>query len=74
MYLYLRADLGTETLPAALVQRAGRLTEVMQLTLTPARQLARADVSVVIDKLGRDGFYLQMPPQGHIQAFLYEGD
>lgn len=74
MYLYLRADLKPEILPPALLQKLGRLIEVMQLDLATRERLARVDIKLVIEKLASDGFYLQMPPQGQIQAFLYEGD
>ena len=74
MYLYLRADLAPDSLPEALLQRTGRLVEVMALKLSAERKLARADVEAVIAQLTSNGFYLQMPPQGQIRAMLYEGD
>lgn len=74
MYLYLRADLAPDSLPEALLQRTGRLHEVMQLQLHAGRRLARVDVQAVITQLQSGGFYLQMPPQGQIRAMLYEGD
>lgn len=73
MYLYLRADLQPEQLPEALRQRAGRLTQVMQLELG-TRRLARVDVDKVMEKIAADGYYLQMPPNGVIKAYTYEGD
>ena len=74
MYLYLRAGLAPETLPEPLLMRTGRLTEVMQLELTPERKLARVDVNRVIEQLAGPGFFLQMPPAGHIQVVLNEGE
>lgn len=74
MYLYLRAGLAPETLPEPLLVRTGRLTEVMQIELSPQRRLARVDVNRVIEQLAGPGFYLQMPPNGQIQAQLNEGE
>ena len=74
MYLYLRPDMKPEQLPEALRQRTGRLTQVMELDLGSGRKLARVDRERVIEKLGDPGYYLQMPPQGHLKAHLYEGD
>lgn len=74
MYLYLRADLDPKTLPEALVQRAGRLTEVMRLELRPERRLARVDVGRVIAQLASAGYFLQLPPNGQLEAHLYFGD
>ena len=74
MYLYVRADLKTETLPEPLLKRAGKLTQVMTLTLSSKRKLARVDVTQVLQKLAEVGYYLQMPPDGHLKAHLYFGD
>ena len=74
MYLYLRADLCSEDVPEALRQRTGRLTEVMRLQLDPARRLARVDVQQVIAQLRTQGWFLQMPPQGQVQAWLHDAD
>lgn len=74
MYLYLRSDLKPEVLPEPLLKRIGKLTQVMSLSLTPERKLARVDVTQVRQKLAEAGYYLQMPPGGHIKAHLYFGD
>jgi hypothetical protein len=74
MYLYVRANVKPESLPVGLLARAGRLTPVMNLTLNPGRKLARVDVSKVIEKVAGQGYYLQMPPEGRIEAPLYSGD
>jgi uncharacterized protein YcgL (UPF0745 family) len=74
MYLYLRSGFAPESLPQALRARLGALTEVMQLTLSPERPLARADVSAVIERLRDVGYYLQLPPAAGINAHLYFGD
>ena len=74
LYLYLRAGLATESLPAPLLARTGRLTQVMRLGLTPTRKLARVDVKNVMERLVAEGFYLQLPPQGLVAAFLNDAD
>lgn len=74
MYLYLRAGLKPDALPEALLKLTGRLTPVMPLQLSPERKLARVDVSKVIEQLVSEGYYLQMPPKGHLDPHLYFGD
>ena len=74
MYLYLRAGFKPEDLPPPLLQRTGRLTQVMQLELTPGRKLARVDATRVAEQLRDPGYYLQLPPDGHINGHLYFGD
>lgn len=74
MYLYLRADLQPEDLPEGLRRITGRLTQVMALQLTPERRLARVEAAAVLEKLAAVGYYLQMPPEGHLKAHLYFGD
>jgi uncharacterized protein YcgL (UPF0745 family) len=73
MYLYLRADLQPETLPEPLLGRMGRLSKVMELSLTPDRKLARVDVLRVIEQLSGPGFFVQMPPNGQVQAKITYG-
>lgn len=74
MYIYLRDDLSEDDIPEALRQRTGQLEEVMQLELTTQRKLARVEVTDVMRRLRSDGVYLQMPPDGRINAALHFGD
>ncbi len=74
MYLYVRAGMDTGALPPALLKQVGELTEVMELSLSPESKLARAKVTLVLEKLATDGFYLQMPPSALINAHLHFGD
>ena len=74
MYLYVRADLDPATLPEPLQRQAGRLTEVMRLSLGSGRRLARADVATVVARLHESGWYLQLPPEGRVRAHLHFGD
>ena len=66
MYLYLVQDADGEgdigRLPEELLRHTGKLEEVITLSLTPARRLARVDVNEVIAALRDKGYYLQMPP------------
>lgn len=74
MYIYLRQDFPEEEIPETLRSRLGRLTEVMQLELTPSRKLARVDVAEVMSTLQQEGFFLQMPPAGQLNTRLHFGD
>lgn len=74
MYVYLRADLKAEALPPELLQRLGRLTPVMRLTLDAQKRLARVDAATVIERLRNTGWYLQMPPRDRVDAHLHFGD
>ena len=74
MYLYLRADLKPEDLPEGLNKLTGKLVHVMDLPLTPERKLSRVDVTQVMERLAQNGYYLQMPPDGHLKAHLHFGD
>lgn len=73
MYLYLRSDLPTTDLPPPLLAKVGRLTPVMNLELSPARRLARVDVLRVIEAIGSSGYFLQLPPNGAVNARLNFG-
>lgn len=72
MYLYVSERTKAEDLPAQLLDLTGRLSQVMELELTPERKLARADVVQVMEKLVEPGYYLQMPPK--VQGHLHDGD
>lgn len=74
MYLYVRSDLKLDSLPEPLIKHVGKLTQVMTLSLSPERKLARVDVTQVLQKLAEAGYYLQMPPDGHIKGHLHFGD
>lgn len=74
MYLYARPELDIQTLPAELRKRMGTLTEVMRLDLQPERRLARVDVLSVIQRLADPGWFLQLPPDGHMHGHLHFGD
>lgn len=77
MYLYLRAGLqpeDAEVVPAELLQRTGKLTEVMQLELHAQRRLARVSVEAVMQALEGQGWFLQMPPPEALKAAITWGE
>ncbi len=61
-YLYLAARDDFARLPDPLRAQLGALQFVLEVALTPERQLAREDVAVVRANLGARGFHLQLPP------------
>jgi hypothetical protein len=70
-YVYLRQRDAFALLPAALAGSLGMLEFVLELTLTPQRTLARADVRVVLANLEQAGFHLQFPPDDPVAARGY---
>lgn len=74
MYIYLRDDLSVEDLPEPLRKRTGQLQECMQLELHAERKLARVDIAEVMQQLRAQGFFLQLPPGGLLDAHLHFGD
>jgi len=74
LYLYLREDVAPDSLPEALLRQTGRLSEAMRLDLHEGRRLARVDVTRVIAALSERGFFLQLPPKGHMHGHLQDGD
>ena len=73
-YLYVRDDVAVDTLPPALLQHLGALQQVMTLDLAQRSQLARADIDTVKQRLLEQGYYLQLPPEGRVDAHLHRGD
>ena len=62
MYLFVAEQQALEDLPEALMTQFGKAELVMNLELTPDRQLAQADSKRVIQCLEDQGYYLQLPP------------
>ena len=61
-YLYMPATAEFEDLPEVLRKQFGAPIYVMDLVLTPARELAQVDVLQVMQAMTEDGFFLQFPP------------
>jgi len=72
MYLYLAGEDAFDTVPQPLLESFGEPILVIELELSPERQLAREDVNQVMANLGDRGFHLQMPPR--LQPELYHGN
>ncbi len=62
LYLYVPAEGDFSSVPGELMATFGEPELVMQLELTPDRQLVRATGREVIEALQSRGFYLQTPP------------
>ena len=62
MYLYVLKQERLQKVPASLLDMFGKEQHVMDLLLTPERQLARAEADKVINDIETRGFYLQTPP------------
>ncbi len=73
MYLYTHESKTINDLPDELINLVKDLTHIMDLELTPARKLAREDITIVMDNLENKGFHLQMPANALIPD-LYRGD
>ncbi|MES9976145.1 YcgL domain-containing protein [Candidatus Thiodiazotropha sp. LNASS1] len=72
MYLYIAREDDFSCVPEALLQRFGKPVQVMEITLTEQRTLAREDIRLVMANLLSQGFHLQMPPKMDVD--LYVGD
>lgn len=73
MYLYTHESKTINDLPDELINLVKGLTHIMDLELTPARKLAREDITIVMNNLEEKGFHLQMPANA-ITPELYQGD
>jgi hypothetical protein len=65
-YLYLSSPTILERLPESLRRSFGRPELVLELVLTPQRQLARESAGQVLESLLARGFHLQLPPQPQV--------
>lgn len=61
-FVYLRERDAFGLLPEVLRAQFGELRFVLEVTLTPERQLAREDAAVVRANLAGQGFHIQFPP------------
>ena len=62
MYLYVQKQERLQKVPTPLLEVFGKEQHVMDLLLTPERQLARVEADQVINDIETRGFFLQMPP------------
>ena len=61
-YVFLRLRDDFAVMPEPVRAPLGDLAFVLELTLSPARKLARGDATVVMANLQARGFHLQFPP------------
>ena len=61
-YLYVDKLKSFEELPSGLRDSFGQYELVLEMELSPARKLARADANQVLSDIAFKGFYLQLPP------------
>ena len=61
-YLYVPEPDDFARVPAALLERLGRLELALAFELHPGRPLANADPRAVLAALDERGYYLQLPP------------
>lgn len=63
LYLYVPAARGLEAVPEDLLERLGRLVEVLELELWPGRPMARVEAESVLQALEKVGYFVQWPPR-----------
>ena len=61
-YLYVGKSQKIEDLPSELQDSFGQHELVLEMELSPERNLARADATRVLSAIASRGFYLQLPP------------
>ena len=61
MYLFVENKDILNELPDAVVKQLGETEFSFEFELSEARQLSNADSKEVIDTIGKQGFYIQMP-------------
>ncbi|WP_428356452.1 YcgL domain-containing protein [Methyloprofundus sp.] len=62
LYLYIAKQDDFSAVPQAILKIIGTPSFVMELALTPERQLAREKASDVIKGIEENGFFIQLPP------------
>ena len=73
LYLYVDRVDGLTRVPDELLERFGKLAEVMTIKLTPQRKLARANAAQVLAAIAERGYYLQLPPNLHAPHVTFGG-
>ena len=69
-YIYLLAGQDFDDLPDTLREVFGQPEFVMNLELTPERNLAYSDIKQVMQNLSEQGYHLQMPPREDATGLL----
>jgi hypothetical protein len=63
-YLYIQREGDFSQVPKSLLDLMGHLELVISLDVTADSTLAQACVAEVLQQLGDQGYYLQLPPSG----------
>jgi uncharacterized protein len=63
LYLYVAKKDDFSKVPDSLFDHFGKMEFVMDIELTPERNLSREDAGKVIKNLNEQGFFVQLPPQ-----------
>ena len=63
LYLYIVNKDDFSKVPDALLNNFGKMEFVMDIKLSPERNLAREDAGKIINNLKEQGFFVQLPPQ-----------
>lgn len=76
MYIFLPATSELSELPDALTKVLGRTEEVMTLSLTPDKKMARGNAAEIMLSIEKQGFHLQMPenPQLNNNPLAYANE
>ena len=67
-YVFLPIEDEYDALPEEFRHTFGEASLVVQFHLTVERELAQADAKVVLETIGQQGFYLQLPPSADADA------
>lgn len=73
LYLYVARGDDLSELPEELMSRMGDLKEVMTLSLSAERKLARVKTETVLEEIKKNGYFLQLPPNFDPAIFTYGG-
>ena len=73
-YLYLAVPEDFSAVPEELMRAFGKMERVMDLVLTPDRQLAQEDARQVLRNLLQRGFHIQLPPAGDLLSLADRED
>ena len=65
LYLYIGKQDDFTDIPEAILKSIGIPSFVMELEITPERQLAREKATDIIKGIEENGFFIQMPPVTH---------
>jgi len=59
-----------DSIPAPVMKQLGEPEKALEFDLTEARQLPNADAKEVLETIGTQGFYIQMPAETDVETIL----